>query len=224
MSSNPANKHQFSASQQSAPTVFAPRSVPPPSVSVLASFKPVQPAPPSPRTFPLVPQPCLLVPSDLVTVQHAVASQHAAPLVRSPRPVFLASPVTLASSAPRHSTPLSTHAFLPSPGTVPLAPSNFVIQQSARQSCASALPSIAPRHAISSLVPTAVTLEPVKPLPPPVRAFPSAQEHVPPGQQDAANAILNELAEKVARLREGLEAILANPGRLELHEPGPKTT
>ena len=74
------------------------------------------------------------------------------------------------------------------------------------------------------MVDTNDTREPVKPPPLPVHAFPSAPEHVPPDQQDPVNAILDALAEKVARLKQGLEAILANPSMLAPREPEPETT
>ncbi|KAH9019177.1 hypothetical protein EDB85DRAFT_2153994 [Lactarius pseudohatsudake] len=205
--------------QRAAPLIEPPRDVSTPFTSSLASPALFTFPPLTVQAFPLATEPRSPAPSDPRTVTHALKQECAASLVPAPRdaaPLFTTSPAT---PLPIQIPPQPAQVFPPAlqfvqadaPATVPtFAPK-----------CAAPLISAAR----NVLPPSASTLAPRAPVlstPTPVNAFLTAPEPAQPVQPDTTAATLDALAEAIASLKSGLEAILDTQKSAESRAPDPE--
>ncbi|KAH9030882.1 hypothetical protein EDB85DRAFT_2146395 [Lactarius pseudohatsudake] len=205
--------------QRAAPLIEPPRDVSTPSTSSLASPAPFAPPPPTVQAFPLATEPLSSTPSDPATATHALKQECAAWLVPAPRdapPLSTASPATPEQI---QTLPPPSQAFPPVLQFVQADASATALTFASQ--CAAPLLSAAR----DVLPPPASTLgppAPVLPTPTPVNAFLTAPEPAQPAQPDATAATLDALADAIATLKSGLEAILNAQKSAESCAPEPK--
>ena len=158
-------------------------------------------SPPPLRSLPLAPQSFTSAPPPPV-------SQQPASLVPPPRHAQLSSAPTPADPTPPPTTP------------TPVQSRPFTLlrrQGDTRPPVQVFIPACAapivdpPRKFPPPSTTTPVTPAPVQSPPPPAQAFPTPPEHVQPSQPSPIDVTLDALAETIATLKRGVEALLGNP-------------
>ncbi len=192
--------------QRAAPLIESPREVP-----TLSTPAPTTPAPlqsPLPTFHALLPATEALSPaqSDPVTAMHALTWECAASPVPAPHDAPTTSTPTPAIAVPIPSPPPPAQAYPPAlrfmQADTPAAVPNFVPQHPA--------PLVpVPRDVSPPSAPTLVTPVPSQFPPPSVHTFPPVPESPQPAQTDPITTTLDALAEAIATLKTGLEAILS---------------
>ncbi|KAH9027885.1 hypothetical protein EDB85DRAFT_2148244 [Lactarius pseudohatsudake] len=205
--------------QRTAPFVDPLRDILILSPSSLAPPTPLTSPPPTVHAFPLATESLSPIPSDPRTATHALKQEHAASLVPAPRDAAPPFTTSAETSKPIPTMPPPVQAFPP-------------VLQFVQADAPATVPTFAPKCAaplISAardvLLPSASTLAPrapVLPTPTPVNAFLTAPEPAQPAQPDATAATLDALAEAIASLKSGLEAILDTQKSAESRAPDPE--
>ncbi|KAH9009364.1 hypothetical protein EDB83DRAFT_2531287 [Lactarius deliciosus] len=207
--------------QRAAPLVDPPRDISTLSTSSLTSRAPHTSPPSAVHAFPFALQHLSSTLPDsaiatCVLTQECTASL--VPVSRDAPQLFTTSP---AKSSHFPTPPPPSQAFPPAlrftQADMSALASSFVLQHRA--------PLVsAPRDVPSPSTPTSATPAPVPSPPMPAHIFPLAPEPIQPAQPDSTAATLDALADVIAALKSGLEAILNTQKSAESRAPEPEAT